>query len=175
MTDLTFRNSTHVQAIEDKWTAEDERRRQEFEKQCQQAATARQEEVASAQWLRAAEMAQQRLRAKYDAAVNPKDLAARDEARLQCGLLPPSAKTSVIRVHMLGAKKYGPYNWRDYPILLSGYLDAMERHIDAIRRGIWIDPESGEPHAAHVGCGANIIMDAHAYGTLTDDLKSKDK
>ena len=116
-------------------------------------------------------------------AINPKDSAARASNRTMLGLLAPVFKEAVTRVMMYGAFKsprtdgtsgYGPYNWRDQPVKLSTYLDACERHIDAIRRGEWIDSDSGQPHAAHIGANANIILDARHCGTLVDDLLSKD-
>jgi len=29
-------------------------------------------------------------------------------------------------------------------------LDSIERHLMGIRRGEWLDPESGYPHLAHI-------------------------
>ena len=88
--------------------------------------------------------------------------------------MPPAAKEAIVRVLMLGAKKYGPYNWRNYPVKLSVYLDAAERHIEAIRRGNHIDEESGQPHAAHAAACLAIILDATHTGHLVNDLLSRD-
>ncbi|KKL23482.1 hypothetical protein LCGC14_2424910, partial [marine sediment metagenome] len=71
---------------------------------------------------------------------------------------------------MLGMKKYGPYNWREKAIKHTVYLDAIERHLLAIRDGEWLDPESNIPHLGHIIAGASIILDANSIGKLVDDL-----
>lgn len=100
-------------------------------------------------------------------ALNPKDIAGRSKPQL--GLIPTNAMVPVARVMELGAKKYGPYNWRYTPIGLMTYLHAMKRHIEDVINGIDIDPESGEPHLAHIASGAMIVLDAKAKGTLRED------
>ena len=54
-----------------------------------------------------------------------------------------------------GALKYAPApedNWKKVP--RQDYVNAMERHVDAIQAGELIDPESGRPHTYHIGCDA---------------------
>lgn len=108
-----------------------------------------------------------------ESSVNPKDLIGATKAPL--GLVPPALVVSVAPVMALGAKKYGPYNWRDKQVKLSVYLEAMLRHTLAALDGQWADPESGEPHLAHVAAGVGIVLDAQAIGQLVDDVSERPK
>jgi hypothetical protein len=99
--------------------------------------------------------------------VNPKDLIGVTKAPLR--LVPPALTIGVAPVMALGAKKYGPYNWREYPVKLSVYLEAIARHLLAVMDGQWLDPESGQPHIAHIAAGVGIILDAGATGNLVSD------
>jgi hypothetical protein len=69
----------------------------------------------------------------------------------------------------LGAKKYGPFNWRDTPIGHTPYISAMFRHLIAFASGEDLDPESGQPHLAHIASGAMILLDAREVGSAKDD------
>lgn len=82
-------------------------------------------------------------------------------------LLPPVALEKTAWAHQLGAVKYGPYNWRTTGGELTTYVSAIMRHLMAIHKGEWIDPESGQPHAAHIAASCNILMDADHHGKLT--------
>ena len=99
--------------------------------------------------------------------VNPKDLIGAKKAPLR--LVPPALTIEVARVMKLGAEKYGPYNWREYSVKLSVYLEAMLRHLLAAMDGEWEDPESGAPHVAHIAAGVAILLDAEANGSLIVD------
>lgn len=84
-------------------------------------------------------------------------------------LIPPVASAAVARVHAHGAAKYGAYNWRSNQICTTTYIAAMKRHLDAYLDGEDLDPESGEPHIAHIAASCNILLDAGNHGTLVDD------
>ena len=99
--------------------------------------------------------------------VNPKDLLGIKKAPLR--LVPPALTIETAPVMALGAAKYGPYNWREYPVKLSVYLEAIQRHLLAVLDGQWLDPESGRPHLAHISACAGIIFDAKEIGNLVDD------
>lgn len=99
---------------------------------------------------------------------NPKDLAG--QSKPQLWLIPPVAEIEEALVMELGAKKYGPYNWRGKPIKLTVYVAAMKRHMAAMVDGQWLDPESGRPHLAHIRANTGILLDAAAGGWLIDDL-----
>lgn len=86
----------------------------------------------------------------------------------------PNVKNWGALAMMAGAEKYGPWNF------LSGHkltdlLDAMERHIDCIRQGEWMDMDCtmrlnrDVPHLGCVVAGVNMIAGQLAKGTLVDD------
>jgi hypothetical protein len=84
-------------------------------------------------------------------------------------LVPPLAILEMGRVFVLGAKKYGPYNWRGEKVSYSTYYNAAHRHLAMSLDGENLDPESGVSHLAHVMCCMAIIVDASACGMLIDD------
>jgi dATP/dGTP diphosphohydrolase len=99
--------------------------------------------------------------------VNPKDLLGLKKPPIR--LVPPAGIVKVSRVFALGAKKYGPYNWRDYSVRYTVYLEAAMRHIMSALDGEEIDPESGQPHTAHAAACMLIVLDAATTGNLVDD------
>ena len=99
---------------------------------------------------------------------NPKDLVG--ETKPQLHLVPPAALIYMAKVMELGAKKYGPYNWRSNKVRHTVYLSAALRHLLTALDGESIDPESGSLHVAHAAACMAIIMDAKATGNLIDDL-----
>ena len=78
---------------------------------------------------------------------NPKDLLGLAKAPIR--LFPPTALIEGAEVMALGAKKYGPYNWRENSVRHTVYLEAAMRHIIQALDGDDRDPESGRPHEAH--------------------------
>lgn len=98
---------------------------------------------------------------------NPKDILGLKKAPLR--LVPPALIIFVSKVMGLGAKKYGPYNWRDKRIQHTVYLEAALRHILSSLDGEDTDPESGMPHEAHAAACMGIILDAKSLNILIDD------
>ncbi len=98
---------------------------------------------------------------------NPKD--AIGDTKPQIHLVPPGALVYTAKVMELGARKYGPYNWRQQPVRRTVYLSALLRHALRALDGEDVDPESGMPHEAHIVACAAIILDAMATGNLLDD------
>lgn len=84
-------------------------------------------------------------------------------------LIPGTALVQMAVAHGLGAKKYGPYNWRETGVVTSTYIGAAERHLRSWFDGENHDPESGVSHLAHVLASIAILIDAEACGTLIDD------
>lgn len=74
-----------------------------------------------------------------------------DQDKLRMDLIDAKAMEGLAAVLTFGANKYAAHNWRN-GINYSRILAAMLRHISAIQRGEYIDPESGLPHINHVGC-----------------------
>ncbi len=74
-----------------------------------------------------------------------------DQAKPRMDLLDPEFLEHVAQVLTFGAEKYAAHNWRN-GINFSRLIAASYRHLGAINRGEDIDPESGLPHSAHLGC-----------------------
>lgn len=102
-----------------------------------------------------------------DKVVNPKDLIGATKAPLD--LVPWGAVVQVAPVFAVGAKKYGPHNWREYKIQRMTYLAAALRHLFADIDGQTIDPETGLPHVAHAIAGLMILLDAQSLGYCVDN------
>lgn len=68
-----------------------------------------------------------------------------------------------------GTTGYGPYNWRDQPIVASVYIDATIRHLMRWWDGTEIDADSGKPELAHAMASLAILADAIENGTVIDD------
>ena len=60
------------------------------------------------------------------------------------------------RVWDYGTKKYNAWNWAKGMPWSVPYACAM-RHLAAWQRGEDIDPESGQPHLAHVMCNIRML------------------
>lgn len=72
-----------------------------------------------------------------------------------------------------GAKKYGPYNWRDNKVSASIYIAAAYRHMMSWVDGEEVADDSGIPHIAHAIACLGIIADAIETGNLIDDRPTK--
>lgn len=103
--------------------------------------------------------------------MNPKDKLGMKKPPLH--LIPASALVYLSRVMALGAKKYGPGNWRQHPVKMTVYLSAAWRHILQALDGEDKDAESGIPPMAHAMACCAIILDAQACGCLIDDRPPK--
>lgn len=74
-----------------------------------------------------------------------------DQDKPMLNLIDPQAIEGLAAVLTFGAKKYAADNWRG-GIHNSRLIASLLRHLFAIMRGEYIDPESGLPHIDHVGC-----------------------
>lgn len=102
---------------------------------------------------------------------NPKDLVGCK--KVQLGLFPAAAKIYGALALQDGATKYGPYNFRDKKITYTTYLDAIERHLLALRDGEDCADDSKLHHLCHIlGC-AGILADALESNNLIDDRPPK--
>lgn len=102
---------------------------------------------------------------------NPKDVVGRSKPQMH--LIPHGALVEVARVMELGAKKYGPYNWRHTPVSYSTYLSADSRHNGSFLDGEDQDPESRRSHLAHAAASMLILLDAIIIGNAKDDRPPK--
>ena len=98
---------------------------------------------------------------------NPKTLVGASKVPLH--LVPPSAKHFLAEALGDGARKYGPYNWRDSKISISTCKAAMERHMDAFWDGEDYAADSGVHHVAHAMACCALILDAMSIDMLVDD------
>lgn len=105
--------------------------------------------------------------AEAEAGLNPK-LAQGNLA------LPMTAVSPLFCAHVALAKhngrgKHGGSNFIGTKVLMSTYLDAIQRHLDKIRMGEVVDEVDGVNHFGAIGANADIIVCAQAAGTLVDD------
>jgi|SRR5688572_21765194 len=102
--------------------------------------------------------------------LNPKAAAAAaDASKVRLDLLEVPADEAIANVLDHGAQKYGVENYRAIPIHLRTYIAATRRHLNALKRGEDIDPDSGESHWAHIGANVHVVMGAMDENTLVDD------
>lgn len=98
---------------------------------------------------------------------NPKDRIGAAKPPLH--LIPPAAEILEAVVMGLGARKYGPFNWRSANVRATIYIAAAKRHMAQWLDGQDDDPESGVSHLAHARACLGILLDARATGHLVDD------
>jgi hypothetical protein len=98
---------------------------------------------------------------------NPKTLSG--VSKVPLNLVPPSAKHFLAEAFADGARKYGPYNWRDKNVSASIYYAAAQRHMDSWWDGEDFSEDAGVHHIAHAMACMAIILDALTVGALNDD------
>ena len=98
---------------------------------------------------------------------NPKDLIG--VKKVQLNLVPPSSIIYQALAMEDGARKYGPYNWRENKVIASIYVAAALRHLQAWYDGEEVAADSQKPHLAHALACLGIIVDAKETGNLVDD------
>lgn len=74
-----------------------------------------------------------------------------DQGKPRMDLVDFTALEGLAAVLTFGAQKYAAHNWRG-GLHYSRLVASLLRHMGAIQRGEYIDPESGLPHIDHVGC-----------------------
>ena len=84
-------------------------------------------------------------------------------------LVPPSTTHYLAMAFADGARKYGPYNWRDKTVSSSVYVAAAKRHMDAWWDGEAVSSDAKVHHLAHALACLAIILDAETVGKLNDD------
>lgn len=100
--------------------------------------------------------------------LNPKDLVG--SKKVSISKLPFAGVIHGAHAMMDGARKYGPFNWRENKVIASIYVDAIYRHV-----GAWFDakqeqaPDSEAHHLGHAIACCAILLDAMETGNLVDD------
>lgn len=102
---------------------------------------------------------------------NPKTLLGVQKVPMH--LVPPSAKIALAEAFADGAKKYGPYNWREKKVSASIYIAAAQRHMDAWWDGEELSKDALVHHINHAMACLAIIKDAMSIGMLNDDRPFK--
>jgi hypothetical protein len=82
-----------------------------------------------------------------------------DTGKPRFDLIPPLAESGVAKVLEFGARKYAPNNWRNVPDPNARYIAAALRHINAVKKGEHIDPESGLSHLSHAICSLMFVSE----------------
>lgn len=98
---------------------------------------------------------------------NPKDLVGASKAPLR--YVPPALMIEASGPMEDGAIKYGPFNWRQYPVEVVTYVEAAIRHLFAFLDGQDNAEDSGHSHIGHAIAGLGIVADSKALGTLIDN------
>jgi len=101
---------------------------------------------------------------------NPKDAIGMTKPDLS--LVPAASSLYQAQAMMDGARKYGPYNWRDNPVRARVYISAAQRHLSQYLDGEDFDPISGVHHLGHGLACLGILADARETGNLVDDRPS---
>lgn len=73
------------------------------------------------------------------------------QGKPKLGLIDPLFAQEMAHVLMMGEEKYGVANWMA-GIPWSEMVNSAYRHLAAIELGVFVDPESGRFHGAHVAC-----------------------
>ncbi len=81
-----------------------------------------------------------------------------DDNKIRYELIPPRPIEGLAKILTFGAQKYEDDNWRKVTPV-SRYYGALIRHLEAVRMGEWLDPESGLPHLDHVLCNAVFLRE----------------
>lgn len=102
---------------------------------------------------------------------NPK--TAIGASKIPLHLAPPSAMHALAEAFADGARKYGPYNWREKQISSSVYYGAALRHLMAWWDGEDNAEDSGKPHLSHALACIAMIIDGKSVGQLNDNRPFK--
>ncbi len=99
--------------------------------------------------------------------INPKDSLGL--AKVSLSKVPVAGLIHEALAMRDGAVKYGPHNWREYPVIATVYYDACLRHMMAWFDGEEEAPDSGVHHLGHAKACLGILLDAMENGKLGDD------
>lgn len=93
----------------------------------------------------------------WDSLSKEKRFIKADSGKLRWSLLPFEELKDVVKVLMLGAKKYTPDNWKKCDDV-TRYKDALMRHVISYVSGDKTDEESQLSHLAHAVCNCLFLM-----------------
>lgn len=99
--------------------------------------------------------------------MNPKDKIGVTKVALE--LVPATSMIYEALAMADGARKYGPYNWRENEVQANIYIGAALRHINAWYNGEEVAEDSGVHHLGHAKACLGIILDSLECGKLVDN------
>lgn len=92
-----------------------------------------------------------------------------DANKLRWDLVPPDAMQLVVAVLTYGAAKYADRNW-EVGMDHSRLVGACERHMQAVKMGELLDPDTGLPHVGHAVCSLMFLLAYQLRGIGNNDL-----
>ena len=98
---------------------------------------------------------------------NPKD--ALGLKKVPMDLVPATSVIYQALAMRDGARKYGPYNWRQNKVRADIYIAAAKRHLDSWHNGEEKTRDSNVPHLGCVLACIGILVDAIETGNLIDN------
>lgn len=96
-----------------------------------------------------------------------------DQDKLRFDLIPAYPLEALAAIYTFGANKYQDRNW-EKGIKWSRIFAAIMRHLWAMWRGEWLDPESNMPHAAHAAWGCFALLEYSRTKPDFDDRPGKE-
>jgi len=99
-----------------------------------------------------------------------------DQEKLKYSLLPWDAVKEVVKVLMIGARKYSASNWVVVPGASGGtgrYANAAMRHLVSYMSGEKNDPETKLSHLAHCACCILFLLAYDLRGIVSKPEESK--
>jgi len=91
-----------------------------------------------------------------------------NEGKIRMDLVPAFAQEQYAKVLTKGAEKYADWNWAK-GMKWTKVLASLERHLQEIKAGRDIDPESGLYHSAHIMCNAAFLTEYYKIYPQGDD------
>lgn len=79
-----------------------------------------------------------------------------DQAKPKYHLIDPFWYEDTCSVMTFGAGKYAEENWRNIESR-NRVISSLERHLQEIKKGNYIDQETGKPHSAHIACNSMFL------------------
>ncbi len=86
-----------------------------------------------------------------------KEFVKHDKEKEIFSLIDPEHEEGLAKVLTHGAKKYADENWKLCKTPWRTYYSALRRHLAAIARGDFLDPDSGLPHVDHISCNVMFL------------------
>lgn len=79
-------------------------------------------------------------------------------SKLRPSLLPVEAVVEGAKAMQFGAQKYGVDQWREVDMQRREFIDALERHLIALKQGETHASDSNVSHLGHIIANAGIIL-----------------